>query len=221
MAKRRSAPAPIEDPDPEILGPAMRDLEPKQRRFVIAYCRDASDHSRCAEAAGYSTKANGHRTAAFRMLKNPRVIDAIKEEAGRTLNSAAFIAVSALHDIAANPEHKDRYKAAATILSRTGFPETTQQDVVVNHEDRRWTEMPTAELIDIMVRYARTNCPQVIRKTLNGTEDVDMEGMKAWFAARTIDGFASEGNVPLFEHQVGVTTESDFEKTQERIYGRG
>ena len=43
--------APIDDPEPDTLGPAMLALEPKQRLFVTAYLRDASDHSRAAEAA--------------------------------------------------------------------------------------------------------------------------------------------------------------------------
>src|SRR5215472_15384220 len=102
---KREAPLQIGDPAVEDLGPAMLALEPRQRRFVLGYLGDPSDHSRCAEAAGYSTKSDGHRVAAHRMIRNPKIIAAIKEQADKTLNSNAFIAVSALADIAADPEH--------------------------------------------------------------------------------------------------------------------
>jgi hypothetical protein len=100
----------------------MLELTAQQRRFVLAYISDARDHSRCAAAAGYSTRSGGNRVAAHHLLRSPRIVKAIREEADKRLNSAAFVAVSGLVNIAGTDGHKDQQKACDSILDRVGMP---------------------------------------------------------------------------------------------------
>jgi hypothetical protein len=206
--------AAIPEPNPDELGPKMLALELKQRKFVLAYLRDARDASRCARAAGYSSSSGADRVTAHRLLRNPRVVEAIKEEADRTLNSNAYIAVAALADIAADPEHKDRFKAADSILDRTGFPKTTVHAVTTDEENSKYDNVSTAELIRSISAYAKRAWPEVVRP--DGSVDVDKVLARAKIGAlaelvdrkngRAIDGDFAE--VPAMPSRIDAGSTS-------------
>lgn len=127
----------IEAPDPELLGPAMSALTEKQRKWVVAYamCGDATV---AAREAGYSDEGNGCKVIGFNLARNPKVIDALSEWSRGALNGrGAFVAVQALIEIAQDPEHTDRFKAADSLADRVGFARQTSHQVTVEHIDQR------------------------------------------------------------------------------------
>ncbi len=197
MVKRT---APVANPDISDLGPAMLALSEQQRRFVIAYVGDSRDISRCALAAGYSTSSNGHRVAAHRMMRAPKIIAAIKEEADKRLNSAAYIAVSGLSDIAADPEHRDRQKACDSILDRTGYPRREVRAVVPDDEGE-YRNKSTAELLEMIRSYALSNCPDLcVRDSGSNRVFVDIEKAQERLKARVVAELVSRRQQPALEH---------------------
>ncbi len=54
-------------------------------------------------------------------MRHPKIQEAIREEGSRRLGRHAILAVSVLAEIAANPEHKDRLRAAIELLNRAGL----------------------------------------------------------------------------------------------------
>jgi phage terminase small subunit len=96
-----------------------RPLSIKERLFVDKYiqlgaCKGAGKVS--AEHAGYP--ASWSRFAAHRMLKNPRVMRAIESESKRLLRALGPKAIHVLSEILDDKEHRDRLKAARTIIER-------------------------------------------------------------------------------------------------------
>jgi phage terminase small subunit len=128
----------IVDPPLEDLGPAMLALTPLQRRFVIGWIAiEGKDASRAARAAGYAnnTEHDSAKVKAFYNLRNPKIIKAIHEEAGRRLSTMAIYAVFALEKNMKRGNAKARQSAADSVLDRTGYPRRTEQALEV--DDRR------------------------------------------------------------------------------------
>ena len=82
----------------------------------------------CALAAGYSDKTYG-----WQLMRKPKIIAAMQEEAGKRLVSGALLGASVLMEIAQNPVHKDQYKAAKELLAHAGYMPVSKQEITVNH----------------------------------------------------------------------------------------
>lgn len=123
--------------DEECLGPAMRALDERRRRFVrAAIMYPTAKDWQIARAAGYKDGSNGSlRVAAHRCFHDEKVLAAISEEAARKLRASAFLGAAVLANIARDPKHPDQLKAATALLNRIGFHEKTEQVVNVNHRD--------------------------------------------------------------------------------------
>ena len=121
----------------EGLGPAMRALDDRRRRFVMAAITyPTAKDWQIAKAAGYSDRSyGGLRVAAHRLFHDEKVLAAIREEAARKLRSSAFLGAAVLAEIARTKGHPDQLKAATALLNRIGFHEKTEQVVNVNHRD--------------------------------------------------------------------------------------
>lgn len=105
-------------------GPAMSALTEKQQRFVLAILTiPGCSHSRAAREAGYSSEKGGDRVRGHECAHNPAVQMALREEAGKRLNSMSVIAANVMMDImlADETSPKDKLKAAMAVLDRTGF----------------------------------------------------------------------------------------------------
>ena len=114
-------------------GPKMQALRPRQRRFVMAIVASGgTNHSAAAVAAGYSGDENTLAVTAHRLMHTPAVMDAIREESEKRLNSSTLLATSVLMEIATDKFNKDRLKAAVEILNRSGFHAKTEHTVHVN-----------------------------------------------------------------------------------------
>jgi len=124
--------------DEAHLGPKMRRLTERQRRFVLAALNFPTAKGwQLARAAGYPTKSHGYlRLAAHRNLHNEDVLEALHEEAGKRLRASAVLGVSVMARIAATDGHKDQLRAAEALANRVGFHETTEHRVSVEHTDR-------------------------------------------------------------------------------------
>ena len=147
--KVSSVPA-IAVPAEDTLGPAMQALSINQRAFVIAMLTTgAQDGTVCAAMAGYGNTQESRWVASHRLMHNPKVLAAIKEEADRRLRSGAILAASALVEICADTRHKDRFKAAQELLNRAGLLVETQHRVIV--EDHR-TDKEIEQAIVLMAK---------------------------------------------------------------------
>lgn len=88
-----------------------------------------------AKLAGYGKNSSPHNlnSIAQDLLSKQRVIDLITEITKKQIRSAAPEALAAVREIIADPEHRDRLKAAQTILERIE-PTMQRLDVRVQHE---------------------------------------------------------------------------------------
>lgn len=163
----------VEVPDEEHMGPAMRRLNERQRRYVCALSVFGGDQSRAYVFAGFgTTNPRSTSAAASRLANSDDIKEAIKEEAWRRLDYASLLAVSTMVELA-SPNNKDnalRLKAADMLSKRTGFHEKTEHLVV--HEDRRTTK----ELIDfIQTMSAKLGVQQYVGLTHQPVIDTTAE----------------------------------------------
>jgi phage terminase small subunit len=129
------------------LGPAMRALNERQRKFVQHYLLEVSidpakAQMRAAIAAGYASdkpsNVNGRQVSkqAYRMLNDPtqseKVIAAINEESRRLLRLGHPEVIAAMYNIVRDPKHKDHARVLAMFLDRID-PVTTNQNINVVH----------------------------------------------------------------------------------------
>lgn len=123
-------------PDSPGLGPAMAAIEPKQRAFVQALIDSGGNNRRrAATLAGYGNTPESSNTAAHRLAHDPKIVAAIKEEAEKVLHSAVALGAKVLVEIASDPMHKDRLKAAQSLLDRGGLLLVQRSEVVHTHRD--------------------------------------------------------------------------------------
>jgi phage terminase small subunit len=119
--------------DEREYGPAMSALNERQRKFVIAMLEiPGCSYARAAREAGYSDVADGAKVRGHHAAHNPAVQLAIREEAGKRLNSLSVVAATVMMDIMLDEagDPKTKLKAAAAVLDRTGF--AAAQNINVN-----------------------------------------------------------------------------------------
>lgn len=124
------------------LGPAMTALTPLQRRFVLAMIADPlATPTEWARAAGYDPKGSD-RVAGHDLSRSPKIEAAANELARAHLHTfGPVLGIGVMMMIARNKDHKDQLKAAAALANRSGFHETTEHTVRVEHTDRTGTAM--------------------------------------------------------------------------------
>jgi hypothetical protein len=132
--------APIPDND-ESLGPCMRLLNAKQRRFIwelkygpVGYGSEV----RAARAAGYGTPTSSDgsmRVLAHQALHSPRIQDALREVGAKIIRAEAFQSIRNVTAIASDLKHRDCLKANIVLMDRGGFAPETVHHVVVQHVD--------------------------------------------------------------------------------------
>ena len=117
-------------------GPAMRALSLRRRKFVNALVSVTNSPADAARIAGYQGSREVLGETGRRLKNTQEVLDAIDEEARKTLYGAKLLATSVLVDIAGNKASKDgdRMRAAGMILNRVGMPEVFNQTITVEHK---------------------------------------------------------------------------------------
>jgi phage terminase small subunit len=133
------------------LGPAMQELNERQRLFVWA-CLTGMDNTQAAAAAGYAPgNRDAQKVEGYRQSHNAAVQAALVEEGRKYLRKEAVRSFHTLVFIRDNPgsEDKDRLKAALAIMDRGGFNAITEHKVEVTRK------MNDAESMAEMLRVCR------------------------------------------------------------------
>lgn len=123
----------------------MSALTERQRKFVLALIEvPGCSHAKAARLAGYSDVKEGAKVRGHYAAHNPAVQEAIREEAGKRLSSLSVVAASVMMDVMLDPksEAKDKLKAAAAVLDRTGF--AAAQNINVNKTVTRRVDVSAA-----------------------------------------------------------------------------
>jgi hypothetical protein len=130
----------MSDLDVGVPGPAVRKLTEKQRAFVWAYgMTPGITAQRAAQIAGYgnpdSDADNDHvlRQSGHRLLTDQKIIEAIKEVAGRKIVGEALGAAEFLSGVYRDPKAPLalRVRSAESLLDRGGL--AGLQNINVNH----------------------------------------------------------------------------------------
>ena len=111
---------------------------PMERRFVHWLMNLPPKHGfrvRAARLAGYGKNSSPHvvNSIAQDLLAKQNVVNLIEEVTRKQIRSAAPEAIAAVREIIADPQHRDRLKAATVILERIE-PTLQRLDVHVKHE---------------------------------------------------------------------------------------
>ena len=131
---------------------ASGDLTPMMREFVHIYVETGGrDASLAARLAGYSTKSDGHRVIAHRLLRDPRILAAIRHEVETKVKAGAALAMGTLLELAEKASTDGvRFQAAQAVLDRAGLLVAKVSEHTVIVEDRR----TTAELVAAIRSHA-------------------------------------------------------------------
>lgn len=128
-------------------GKAMAGLSDGRRAFVIAMLEQGVNPKAAAKAAaacGY------HPNYGYEMMRDESILAALREEATKRLAGAALVGVNVMLDIAQDPTHKDRFRAAKELAGINGF--TAEQRIVVEHisEDSKHQMRQIAEMAGVL-----------------------------------------------------------------------
>jgi phage terminase small subunit len=138
--KHSALPLVPERPDEASLGPCMRALTQKQRRFVLELRHGPAGYGsevRAARAEGYGTRTSSDlalRVEAHRVLHNPNVQEALREIGGKIIRAEAFQSIKNTVAIANDLQHRDCLKANLALMDRGGFAVETHHSVTVEHK---------------------------------------------------------------------------------------
>lgn len=120
------------------LGPAMRELTEMQREFVRALTTEPPGYgmlTRAARRAGYGKESKPATLSkhAHDLSRNPKIIEAINEEAKKVTRGAGHAeALAALFNMVRDPMHKDHARAVAMIMDRV-HPTESKHSIDVTH----------------------------------------------------------------------------------------
>ena len=129
-------------------------MSEKQVAFVQHFVETGGKQSLASEMAGFSTKANGHRVTAHRLLRDPRILRAIKHEVDTRIRAGAVVAMTSLLDLAEKAVSETvRYQAAQAVLDRAGLLVTKTSELNITVDDNRSTK----ELVAFIREAARRN----------------------------------------------------------------
>lgn len=126
-------------PDMEDMGPAMRALNARQQKFVVAYYHTGS-RERAAMIAGYAGEwgSNLLGVSAHSVWHQPKVQLAIKEYGeSSVLAGLVPMAFAALEDALTLGDKKDKLKAAQLVMDRTGFHAKSETITVAKPASRQ------------------------------------------------------------------------------------
>jgi hypothetical protein len=130
----------------------MRALTRRQRAFVVHFFDHPDQHYQAAHLAGYKGDSLQLSMVASKLLHNPRMQPALREEAQRRGVLMVPAALKAVSDIQNDPQHRDRLRAAKDTLDRAGLAPVArsqvQVDMNVSNENPALTELRT--LCDII-----------------------------------------------------------------------
>jgi hypothetical protein len=122
------------------MGPAMRALTEKQRRFVLALYELPAGRgalTRAAQRAGYGGNHKSTRQIAHALWQNEKIRKAFAETGYRYIGVTSVAAIQAARELLFKPNHPDHLKACRMFIDR-GWPLETlsKQQIDVTHTQR-------------------------------------------------------------------------------------
>lgn len=115
-------------------GPAMMALNDRQRAFVISHNNSGGlNATQSAREAGYGNNRGSQMVTASRLLHDPRIQAAIREDMVTRLNGDLAEVWGHISEIGRNPQHKDQLKALTTMAHHAGMVEITKAHVEHSH----------------------------------------------------------------------------------------
>lgn len=175
MSAKRKPQELIADPPTDALGPAMLACTEMQRRFVIGWIAACGKNaSAVARAAGYSDKGINSRVRGHFLTRDPKILRALQEEAGRQLNGLSAIAVARLHLNLNSRNPKVAQVAIDSILDRTGFPRRTERslDVTDHRPPKDFEQVLTMVSEKLRVLASKAQEPKQIEAQYTEVVDV-------------------------------------------------
>lgn len=114
-------------------GPAMSALTPLQQSFIEALLQQNGqmNYTKAYLVANPDVSRDVAQAASSRLMSQDHILLALHEEADKRLRAGALLGVSVMMEIAADPTHKDRLRAAGMIADRVGFHAKTEHKVTV------------------------------------------------------------------------------------------
>ena len=152
-------------PDADQLGPAMRGLNEKQRRFVIAFYH-TGQREKAAHIAGYAGDPGSNLigVSAYQVWHQPKVQLAIKEFGEQSILAGLVpLAFAALENALKLGDVKEKTKAAQIVMDRTGFHAKSEQII-------RQPDKTREEQIKEIIRICKANGLDP-RKMIGGAVD--------------------------------------------------
>lgn len=168
--------------DDEEYGPAMQALNERQRKFVLAMLTiPGCSHARAAREAGYSDVKEGAKVRGHYAAHNPRVQEAIREEARRRLDGLSVIAANVMMDAMLDPKvpTKDKLKAASAVLDRTGFAAVQKFEV---HKTDNSGKAIMDRIRALSEKLGVDTGRLLTARASNGTEKINMPVVDAEFS---------------------------------------
>lgn len=141
----------IDIPPIELMGEAMRRLNPRQQKFVCALAVFGGDQKKAYAYAGYTFKTDNAGSAnASRLANTPDVQEAIREETMRRLGTNDLMAISVIVQMAADPKTPPavRLAAAKEIAGLNGHVIRSEHKVTV--EDTRSAVQIAQNIMDML-----------------------------------------------------------------------
>jgi hypothetical protein len=87
--------------------------------------------------------------AAYRLMRDPTVLEAFREAAVAQVSGMVPRAVKALDDIMNDPKSRHHYRAIEGVLSRAGLPQMTEHKTTVVHKvDRKELVASIATMVE-------------------------------------------------------------------------
>jgi hypothetical protein len=124
-------------PDVESMGPALRALSPKARRFILELRDGPSGYGSIIRAARVAYGEAGSNAAlkvtACEALQDAKVQAAMLEVGLKKITAAAFQAIGNVERIANDARDPNCFKANIELMNRGGFAPQTHHTVTVEH----------------------------------------------------------------------------------------
>lgn len=184
------------------MGPAMRLLTEKQRKFVLAMLLDQGKRfgrlKRCAQLAGYTGTPLTLRTTAHDLSRNPKIIEALNEEGRKLIHGGIYAdAVVAVRNLVQDAAHRDHARAVGMVIDRV-HPLTTHHSVDVVHRHENPDQVALEEL-KALRQLGATRDKLLELFGPNGLDRIEAleaaEIAQRAAAAKVIDGEAIEGTI--------------------------
>lgn len=181
------------------LGPAMQELNERQRAFVRFLVTEKPGYgalTRAYRKAGYgkNSKAATLSKEAHHLSRDLRIIEAIAEESKKVIRVGHPEAVAALFNMIRDPRHRDHARAVAAVLDRCD-PAISKHSIDVTHRH----EDPDRAALEELKALRQLGTPRQKLLELYGPNGLDrLEALEAVenahraAAAKIIDGEVME-----------------------------